>query len=163
MVQQAVKRASSLTLGVGRKSSSSSAGSAAGPKWSRGVLVLVASDEDAAEEVSRALQLAVNHHVHHAKDGAKSKAAAELRLAKTSGGLGGLMQAFHHIYRPHHHANHPPPRFHLGIEAEVLLATPTRQGREHRGSRVWHSPQKSGAAPARHALFGRGTYAMLFF
>jgi hypothetical protein len=26
----------------------------------------------------------------------------------------------HHLYRPHHHPNHPPPRFHNGIEAEIL-------------------------------------------
>eukprot|EP00615_Pteridomonas_danica_P016767 CAMPEP_0114378790 /NCGR_PEP_ID=MMETSP0102-20121206/1847_1 /TAXON_ID=38822 ORGANISM="Pteridomonas danica, Strain PT" /NCGR_SAMPLE_ID=MMETSP0102 /ASSEMBLY_ACC=CAM_ASM_000212 /LENGTH=756 /DNA_ID=CAMNT_0001533715 /DNA_START=22 /DNA_END=2289 /DNA_ORIENTATION=- len=27
---------------------------------------------------------------------------------------------FHHLYRPHHHHNHPPLRFHNGILAEVL-------------------------------------------
>ena len=25
----------------------------------------------------------------------------------------------HHLYRPHHHHNHPPRRFHKGIEVEV--------------------------------------------
>jgi hypothetical protein len=31
-----------------------------------------------------------------------------------------LFSFFHAIYRPHHQPNHPPPRFHEGIEAEVV-------------------------------------------
>mmetsp|Transcript_26006 Transcript_26006/g.47424 ORF Transcript_26006/g.47424 Transcript_26006/m.47424 type:complete len:790 (-) Transcript_26006:314-2683(-) len=26
----------------------------------------------------------------------------------------------HHLYRPHHHPNHPPPRFHNGTKAEIM-------------------------------------------
>mmetsp|Transcript_38735 Transcript_38735/g.50109 ORF Transcript_38735/g.50109 Transcript_38735/m.50109 type:complete len:910 (-) Transcript_38735:1923-4652(-) len=36
------------------------------------------------------------------------------------GSIGRCFQLFHHLYRPHHHPNHPHARFHLGIEAEVI-------------------------------------------
>lgn len=34
--------------------------------------------------------------------------------------MGRFFQSLHHLYRPHHHPNHPHARFHTGILAEVL-------------------------------------------
>jgi len=41
------------------------------------------------------------------------------KMSKHGGGFSKALQALHHLYRPHHHANHPTSRFHLGVECEV--------------------------------------------
>jgi hypothetical protein len=41
------------------------------------------------------------------------------KMGKHGGGFSKALQALHHLYRPHHHANHPLSRFHLGVACEV--------------------------------------------
>jgi hypothetical protein len=41
------------------------------------------------------------------------------KMSKHGGGFSKALQALHHLYRPHHHANHPLSRFHLGVACEV--------------------------------------------
>jgi len=41
------------------------------------------------------------------------------KMSKHGGGFSKALQYLHHLYRPHHHANHPTSRFHLGVECEV--------------------------------------------
>lgn len=42
--------------------------------------------------------------------------------SKHPGAFGSVLSMFHHLYRPHHHVNHPPARFHTGILAEVAYS-----------------------------------------
>jgi hypothetical protein len=42
--------------------------------------------------------------------------------SKLLGPIGSVLAVFHHLYRPHHHVNHPPARYHTGIEAEVAYS-----------------------------------------
>jgi hypothetical protein len=95
------------------------------------VLLLVA---DSVEEKQQALKgfrnLVVNHEYHalneegNPKLGIGRKASMSAADKKKSppneeSAFTRFFHVLHHLYRPHHHPNHPPARYHTGIEAEV--------------------------------------------
>jgi hypothetical protein len=104
------------------------------------VVVLTCSSESHKEILVKGFQVAKEYSHHHSADlhpnagGGGNTARGKHALAlNTKSASGNALAHLHHLYRPHHHHNHPPARFHDGIEAEVTYDAAFEVSVEHEG------------------------------
>jgi hypothetical protein len=82
---------------------------------SRGVLLLVADSMDQRNKAFNGFMNLLYHHLHHVKksgDEKKGRKGKKVKgkTKKHAGRCDRYLQQLHHLYRPHHHVNHPPAR-----------------------------------------------------